>query len=97
MTHIHRGNYALAAAYLDEVIALADATGALLWKLVGRGGPRLRIGSKRQSRGRGQRDHLRIQRVALNGDDGMATGVLVIFSESLWATRPIRRGFALHY
>ena len=36
MTHIHRGNYALAAAYLDEVIALADATGALLWKLVGR-------------------------------------------------------------
>jgi tetratricopeptide (TPR) repeat protein len=36
MTHIHCGNYALAAAHLDEVIPLADAKGALLWKWVGR-------------------------------------------------------------
>ena len=36
MTHIHCGNYALAGAQLDEVVALADETGALLWKWVGR-------------------------------------------------------------
>ena len=36
MTHIHCGNYAVAKAQLDEVIALADEKGALLWKWVGR-------------------------------------------------------------
>jgi class 3 adenylate cyclase/predicted ATPase len=36
MTHIHCGNYAVAGAQLDEVVALADETGALLWKWVGR-------------------------------------------------------------
>ena len=36
MTQIHCGNYAVATSQLDEVIALADERGALLWKWVGR-------------------------------------------------------------
>ena len=36
MTQIHCGNYAVATSQLNEVIALADERGALLWKWVGR-------------------------------------------------------------
>ena len=36
MTQIHCGNYAVGRSQLNEVIALADETGALLWKWVGR-------------------------------------------------------------
>jgi len=35
LTHIHCGNYALATAQLDEVVALADEKGALFWKAGG--------------------------------------------------------------
>jgi class 3 adenylate cyclase/predicted ATPase len=35
MTHIHRGDYAAANAQLDELAALANEKGALLWKALG--------------------------------------------------------------
>src|SRR5262249_21792746 len=35
MTHLLSGNYAAANAQLDEVVALADEKGALLWKAAG--------------------------------------------------------------
>jgi predicted ATPase len=34
-TQIHRGNYATAKAFTDELIALADRRGALLWRTYG--------------------------------------------------------------
>ena len=35
LTHIHCGNYAVANAQLDEVVALADEKGALFWRVAG--------------------------------------------------------------
>ena len=54
-THIYCGNYATANAQLDELVALADEKGALLWKALGMLIQGCAIGPDRQSLGRSRK------------------------------------------
>ena len=82
LTHILRGNYAAAKAEADELAALADEKGALLWKAWGNDEPRLRICP--------DQDHLRNYCCAVNGRNTVDAVVLIKSSKSLCRTRSTR-------
>ena len=89
-TQIHRGNYATAKALTDELIALADQRGALLWKTYGMLWRGLHSYHDRQRQGRSTNDHFRARRVPINGSSVVAAIVLIIFDDKLRRTRPVR-------
>jgi hypothetical protein len=89
LTHDFCGNYAVANAQIDELVALAEEKGALL-EGARNDESRSRFGSDRQSLGRSPHDHLRAYRVPVNGSNGVDAVVLIVFGKSLCGTRSIR-------
>ena len=69
LTYTYCGNYAAANAQADELVALADEKGAMLWKAAGMLNQRLDFGPDRQSLERGPHDHLRDHCMSLDGSD----------------------------
>ena len=90
LSQIHCGSYAIANAQLDEVITLANETGAVFWKVGGMLVQGCPVRHSRQSFGRRTHDHFWTERMACHGSNGVDADVLVIFDESLCGTRPIR-------
>ena len=58
-THILCGNYAAANAEADELAALAEEKGAMLWKAFGMSTQGCLLALTRQGRGRSSHDHFR--------------------------------------
>jgi tetratricopeptide (TPR) repeat protein len=99
MTHMHCGNYAAANAQLDELFALADEKGALLWKalemvLQGRLLALTRKASDAVKMITSGIDALRSTGATLNVPLHLAPG---IFGHRLCGTRPICRCLAKHW
>ena len=88
--HIFCGNYAKAKSLVDELAALADEKGDCVVEGARNDATRLAFCLDRQSRGRCSQDHLRHQRMAVNGSNIVDTLLLIKFGESLCGTRSIR-------
>ena len=87
-THILRGDYAAANTEVDELAALADEKGALLWQAFGMSIRGLPPCTDRESLS--SHDHLRYRRIAVNGSDIVDAVVVITFGKGLCGTRPIR-------
>ena len=89
-THFWIGNYNVADTLIEEVIALSNEKGALMWKALRNDAPRYPIGLNRQSSERSPNDHLRDQGIAVNGINTVDALVLVISGDSLCGAWPIK-------
>ena len=69
LTHILRGNSAAANAEANEVVALADEKGAMLWKAGGMAFQGCALALTGNSLKRSPHDHLWDHRVAINGSN----------------------------
>ena len=90
LTHILGGNYAAAKAEADELAALADEKGALLWKAWGTMNQGCVLALTGKASRRSSQDHLRNYCCAANGSNTVDAVSVITFDESLCGTRPIR-------
>ena len=90
LTHILRGNYAAAKAEADELAALADEKGALLWKAWGMMNQGCVFALTGKASELSSQDHLRNYCGAVNGRNTVDAVVLIKFSKSLCRTRSTR-------
>ena len=95
LTHFYCGNYAAANTIVDELIALANDKGTVIWKAFGIGA-RLVLCRYRQSFGGSPDNNVRNKHIEINGSGGVDAGELRTFDESLRGARSIRRRLALH-
>ncbi len=85
------GSRTKAKLVVDELAALADEKGTVLWKALAMIEPRLAFAALGwQSRTRCSQHHLRPERVAVNGRQSVDTFLLVIGDRSLCGNRSIR-------
>ena len=95
-THMLCGNYAAANAEADELVASGRRKGRLVVEGVRNVDARLSSCTDRRSLGGSSHDHLRNDRIAVNGGNILDAVVVVPFDKRLCGTRPIRRRLALH-
>ena len=90
LAHFFCGNYAAADTQSDELVALADEKGALIWKAYGMMNQGCVLALTGKAADAVQMITSGTHRISVNGSNSVCAVVFIIFGESLCGTRPIR-------